>query len=40
VNHRRVLQGRDATFAAAGRVGLWTQADSITYFDDFRLYPK
>jgi hypothetical protein len=40
VNHRRVLQGTDKTFTAAGRVGLWTQADSVTYFDDFRLYPK
>ena len=40
VNHRRILQGQDNTFAGAGKVGLWTVADSVTYFDDFRVYPK
>jgi hypothetical protein len=40
VNHRRVLQSWDRTFSNAGRVGLWTVADSVTYFDDFRVYPK
>jgi len=27
----------DATFANAGKVGLWTKADSVTYFDDFEI---
>jgi hypothetical protein len=40
VDHRRVLEGQDKTFSAPGRVGLWTLADSIIYFDDFRVYPK
>jgi hypothetical protein len=40
VDHRRVLEGRDSTFANPGRVGLWTLADSTVYFDDFRVYPK
>jgi hypothetical protein len=40
VNHRRILQGADPTFAGPGHVGLWTQADSVTYFDDFRVNPK
>ena len=40
LDHRRILQGWDNTFAAAGKVGLWTEADSVTYFDDFRVYPK
>lgn len=40
LDHRRILQGQDNTFGAAGRVGLWTVADSVTYFDDFRVYPK
>jgi hypothetical protein len=40
VDHRRVLDGQDKTFSAAGRVGLWTLADSVIYFDDFRVYPK
>ena len=40
VDHRRVLEGRDTTFSAAGRVGLWALGDSTIYFDDFRVYPK
>ena len=40
VNHRRILQGQDNTFRGSGKVGLWTVADSVTYFDDFRVYPK
>ena len=27
----------DATFAEAGRVGIWTKADSVTYFDGFEI---
>jgi hypothetical protein len=40
VDHRRILQGMDHTFTGAGKVGLWTMGDSVTYFDDFRVYPK
>jgi hypothetical protein len=40
VDHRRILQGQDSTYPAAGGVGLWTGADSVTYFDDFRVDPK
>ena len=40
LDHRRILQGQDDTFAKAGKVGLLTAADSVTYFDDFRVYPK
>ena len=40
VNHRRLLQADDNTFNSAGKVGLATVADSITYFDDFRVYTK
>jgi hypothetical protein len=40
VDHRRVLEVRDATFSAPGRVGLWALGDSVVYFDDFRVYPK
>ena len=40
MNHRRILQAWDQTFNGWGRVGLWTLADSVTYFDDFRVYPK
>ena len=40
VNHRRVLVSQDRTFTGPGKVGLWTVSDSVTYFDDFRVYPK
>ncbi len=40
VNHRRILQASDDTFTKPGKVGLWTIGDSVTYFDDFRIYPK
>lgn len=37
VDHRRILQVTDSTFAGPGKVGLWTVGDSVTYFDDFRV---
>ena len=30
-----LFEVEDATFAEAGKVGLWTKADSVTLFDDF-----
>ena len=30
---------RDATFAEAGKVALWTKADSVTYFDSLTIRP-
>jgi hypothetical protein len=29
----------DKTFRDAGKVGLWTKADSVTRFDDLRIQP-
>ena len=40
VNHRRILQADDGAWSGPGKVGLLTVADSVTYFDDFRVYPK
>jgi hypothetical protein len=40
MDHRRILQGYDSTYTGAGQVGLCTVADSVAYFDDFRVYPK
>lgn len=40
VNHRRILQTVDNTFSGPGQVGLWTAGDAVTYFDDFRVYPR
>jgi hypothetical protein len=37
---RRVLHAQDATFAAPGKVGLWTKADSLTHFADFVIRPS
>jgi hypothetical protein len=32
---RKLFEVEDTTFSEAGAVGLWTKADSVTYFDDF-----
>ena len=39
-DHRRILQLTDWTYTGPGKVGLWTKADSVTYFDNFRLVKK
>ncbi len=39
-NHKRLFEVLDTTFAKAGKVGLWTKSDSVTYFDDFRIAGK
>jgi hypothetical protein len=31
---KRVLDAKDTTFSDAGKVGVWTKADSVTQFDD------
>ena len=37
---RKVLDARDTTFKDAGKVGLWTKADSVIAFDDFSIAPR
>jgi 3-keto-disaccharide hydrolase len=32
-----VIDATDKTFSEAGKVGLWTKADSVTYFDDLTV---
>ena len=34
------FEATDTTFQEAGAVGLWTKADSVTWFDDFEVRPK
>jgi hypothetical protein len=34
-----VIDAKDGTFEEAGKVGLWTKADSITYFDALAVKP-
>jgi hypothetical protein len=36
-NDALLFEADDATFKNAGKVGLWTKADSVTYFDDLRM---
>src|SRR5512137_2698247 len=32
---KKVIEATDASFSDAGKVGIWTKADSLTLFDDF-----
>lgn len=36
-NHEQVFETEDQTFTKAGKTGLWTKADSVTYFDNFTV---
>jgi hypothetical protein len=36
---RKVIDARDATFPDAGKVGVWTKADSVTYFKTLKVEP-
>ena len=37
MNDEKLFEVDDSTFTQAGKVGLWTKADSVTYFDDFEF---
>ncbi|MGH9936945.1 MAG: family 16 glycoside hydrolase [Blastocatellia bacterium] len=37
LNGQKLYEVEDGTFAEAGKVGLWTKADSVTYFDDLKV---
>jgi hypothetical protein len=37
LNEAELFEVEDATFTGAGKVGLWTKADSVTAFDDFTV---
>ena len=39
-NGETLFQVEDSTFPGSGKVGLWTEADSVTYFDDFSVNGK
>jgi len=40
VDGKAALQWDDSTFKDAGKVGVWTKADSVTLFDDFSFGAK
>jgi hypothetical protein len=37
LNGERLFETDDRTFTTAGKTGLWTKADSLTYFDEFTI---
>jgi len=39
-NDQRLYEVEDETFKDAGKVGLWTKADSVTHFDDLRVIAR
>ena len=39
-NAERLFDTEDRTFTKAGKTGLWTKADSVTYFDEFKVAGK
>jgi hypothetical protein len=36
---KALFTARDKTFATAGKVALWTKADSVTHFDTITITP-
>jgi len=37
---KTVLDATDRTFPGPGKAGVWTKADSVTYFDDLTVTPR
>jgi hypothetical protein len=37
LNGERLFEAEDTTFQRPGKIGLWTKADSVTYFDEFTI---
>jgi Domain of Unknown Function (DUF1080) len=37
LNGERLFEAEDRTFQTPGKIGLWTKADSVTYFDEFTI---
>lgn len=40
LNDSKLYEVEDSTFSEAGKVGLWTKADSVTQFDDLTIVTK
>ena len=34
---QKIMEAHEQTFSQAGKVGVWTKADSVTYFDDLTV---
>jgi hypothetical protein len=39
-NGQKLFDVEDSTFTGPGKVGVWTKADSVTYFDDLTVGTK
>lgn len=39
-NGQKLYEVEDATFPGAGKIGVWTKADSVTYFDNLSVTAK
>jgi hypothetical protein len=37
LNGKELFRVQDSTFTQEGKVGFWTKADAVTYFDDFEV---
>ena len=37
LNGKELFKVEDKTFTGAGKIGLWTKADAVTYFDNFEV---
>ena len=37
LNGKELFKVKDSTFTKKGKVGLWSKADAVTYFDDFKI---
>ena len=37
---KKVIEAAEGSFSEAGKVGVWTKADSVTLFDDFTYGSK
>jgi hypothetical protein len=37
---KKVIEANDESFREAGKVGVWTKADSVTLFDNFTCGSK
>lgn len=37
LNGKELFKVQDATFPGSGKIGIWTKADAVTYFDDFQI---
>jgi Domain of Unknown Function (DUF1080) len=40
LNGQKLYEVEDGTFTEAGKVGVWTKADSVTYFDDLKVVAR